>query len=455
MPATPQQLAVVEKFKKQDSLAIRAVAGSGKTTTLVMAFQFAPEDSLCVAFNKRNAEDLAKKMPSHVVSKTMNALGHAAWMKHLGRKVILDSNKLFNLIKSAPFYKEIEENAVDIIRMVRLAKSFGVSSGWNLPAPDLESWLDLADEFDIEDGANLLPYAQWLLQENCKTAFRGEIDFDDQIYMPVMYGSPFKRYNCVAVDEAQDLSFLQHKMIEKSLKPEGQLVIVGDPNQAIYAWRGASSNSFFDLTEKFSLETLSLTLSFRCPRDVVAEAKKYVPDIEAASSESGSVSFSSAIINPAPGIAVLSRTNAPLVKLAFSSIRNRIAVNYSGKDFLSGIKTLNKKYPTLKDLERWKNSELAKTNLSETKKIRILDRFEALAVLHESGNVKDAIAKLTKTPVEESLILSTIHKAKGMEWNHVVYLDYHKQWRGEQENNVKYVGCTRAMKSLLLQGEQN
>jgi hypothetical protein len=38
---------------------------------------------------------------------------------------------------------------------------------------------------------------------------------------------------------------------ERSLAPNGQLTIVGDPNQAIYAWRGASSSSFHDLIEKF------------------------------------------------------------------------------------------------------------------------------------------------------------------------------------------------------------
>ena len=453
MSATPQQLEIVEKFKTGNSLAVRAVAGSGKTTTLVMAFQFAPQDSLCVAFNKKNSEDLAAKMPAHVVSKTMNALGHAAWKKHTGKFLKLDASKLYTLLKSAPFYKEIKDDANDVVRMVRLAKSFGISSGWNLPATDAESWIDLSEDYDIESASNLLPYSQWLLQENCKTAFQGLIDFDDQIYMSVMYGSPFQRYSCVAVDEAQDLSTLQHRMIEKSLKKDGQLVIVGDPNQAIYAWRGASSNSFHELTEKFKLDALGLTYSFRCPRSVVGEAKKYVPDIEAASSEEGSVTLSSAFIEPAPGIAVISRTNAPLIKLAFTSIRNRLAVNYSGKDFLTGIKALDKKYPTLQALESWRDAELAKKS-SEAKTIRILDRFEALAVLHESGNVKESIKKLTETPVEQSLILSTIHKAKGMEWDNVVYLDYNKQWKGEQEDNVKYVGVTRAKRTLLLQEKQ-
>lgn len=454
MQQTPQQETIIREFKNQSPMAIRAVAGSGKTTTLVMAFQHAPKDSLCVAFNKKNSLDLAERMPSHIVSKTMNALGHAAWQKNLGKTFLkLDTSKLFNLLKSAPFANQIKTEIPDILRLVNVAKSFGISSGYNAPEPDKEVWGNLAEEFDIEDFDYLFPFASWLLKENAVQSFQGLIDFNDQIYMPIMYGTPFQRYSCVAVDEAQDLSELQHRMISKSLAHNGQLIIVGDPNQAIYAWRGASSSSFDDLREKHNLPLFNLTYSFRCPRDIVEEAKKYVPDIEAASSLSGSVSYSDATVLPQKGITVLSRTNANLISLAFQAFRKSIPIHYSGKDFLSGIKALNKKYPTIPALESWRKAELEKTS-SQNKISRIEDRFAALVALHETKDVNKAIAEISKTPKEEGLILSTIHKAKGLEWNNVVYLDYFKEKKGEQENNVKYVGVTRAKQNLLLQGER-
>lgn len=451
---TPQQSAIISAFKSGESMAIRSVAGSGKTTTLVECFQHAPSSSLSVAFNKRNAEDLASKMPSHVVSKTMNALGHAAWIGHIGKYPKVEADKLFKLLKSAPDYSEIRENTSEILQLVRLAKSFGIKSGWNTGKLDKDFWLDIADEYDIEDAENLLPYAEWLLIESCKQAFQGLIDFDDQIYMPITYGSPFKKFSCVAVDEAQDLSSMQHEMVRKSLAPGGQLIVVGDPNQAIYAWRGASSNSFQDLIEKFSLSLRNLTVSFRCPRNIVEEAKKYVPDIEAASDMQGSVTSLTVPIEPQPGIAVISRTNAPLIRLAFKSLRKRQAVAYTGKDFLTGLKALNKKYPTIASLEKWKASELAKTDKA-AKRVRIEDKFFAMQALHESGNVVQAIEQLTRTPPGQALTLSTIHKAKGLEWEHVVYLDYAKEWKGNQESNIKYVGVTRAKQSLVLHEENS
>jgi superfamily I DNA/RNA helicase len=69
--------------------------------------------------------------------------------------------------------------------------------------------------------------------------------------------------------------------------------------------------------------------------------------------------------------------------------------------------------------------------------------------------VKGAIEQLTRTPPEKALTLSTIHKAKGSEWDRVIYLDYGREWPGAQESNVRYVGITRSKQSLLLHLEKS
>lgn len=448
---TDEQIAIIDNFRTGASGAVNAVAGSGKTTTAVAAAQYAKPGTLAVAFGKKNQLDLEARMPSYVTSKTMNALGNAAWKTHTGKFIKLDGKKPYVLWDSSPFKNDYteREDVGNILRLFKLARNIGISSGYNLPAPDTEALLDAADEHDIDDAKNLLDPALWLLRESCVRAFRDLMDFDDQIYMPVMYGSPFTRYDSVIVDEAQDLSALQHRMVERSLARGGQLTILGDPHQAIYHFRGASSTSFHDLVEKFSLPNLPLYNSFRCPRAVVAEAQKYVPHIRAAGTAEGHVEEVEDI-SPAPRVTAICRTNAPIVKLAFESIRAGIPVNYLGRDFLAGIKSLHKKHPTKNALQDWFASETAKAK-SDAAKAKITDRFETLMVLHATGRrVEDAIKALTTDADARAMQLSTIHRFKGLEAETVIYVNYGKPDRGLQADNIRYVGVTRAKQNLIL-----
>ena len=82
---TPQQSAFVEALASSTSnIALEAVAGSGKTFTLVEGANELQLEGTAVAFNKRNAEELQKRMPKSIECKTMNATGHRAWMKQIG-----------------------------------------------------------------------------------------------------------------------------------------------------------------------------------------------------------------------------------------------------------------------------------------------------------------------------------------------------------------------------------
>src|SRR5580693_9283700 len=67
------QQAVFEAVKRPaDNILIQAVAGSGKTTTIIEAMKYAPGSSLFMAFNKAIAEDIRRKVTSGDV-KTLNA----------------------------------------------------------------------------------------------------------------------------------------------------------------------------------------------------------------------------------------------------------------------------------------------------------------------------------------------------------------------------------------------
>ena len=80
------------------SAIVNAVAGSGKTTTIVKACKFIPESKACafLAFNKSIAVELGRRVPKHIEARTLNSLGHRAWTSFAGR-VMLDHRTGFDV----------------------------------------------------------------------------------------------------------------------------------------------------------------------------------------------------------------------------------------------------------------------------------------------------------------------------------------------------------------------
>jgi hypothetical protein len=85
---TPEQMAIINAaLNTPDNLIIAALAGAAKTTTLEMICKRMPVmPILSLAFNKRIAEEMKKKLPGHVTCKTLNALGHMVWAQSISKK---------------------------------------------------------------------------------------------------------------------------------------------------------------------------------------------------------------------------------------------------------------------------------------------------------------------------------------------------------------------------------
>lgn len=453
MPFTVQQQSIIDAIAAGESIAARAVAGAGKTTTLIAGVSQVTKPGILLAFNKKNAEDLRTRITStSIEAKTLNALGHRIWSDHLRKRLAVSADKTKDIIKKFNWSLETDEFFA-LIRMVSVAKARAISPGiLNRPAPDIDEWLAGAQQVDIPDDMfkHLLDKAVEVLRKSVQDAWNGSIDFDDQLYMPVVFNSRFPAFSFVAVDEAQDLSPLQHEMVAR-LKPQ-QLVVVGDPNQAIYGFRGASESSYYDLIDLFSLREMPMTMSFRCPTAVGKEARKYVADFETlADAPSGAVNeVASAELVPG---AVICRFNSPLVKLAFSAIRRGVPVNYLGRDFIGGLKSIHKKAPTPAALEFWLKTRLAEAKTSGAKS-RAHDQFQSLMAVHggaqSTGRTVEDILNALGAPTDSRITLSTVHKAKGLEFPTVTFLDYDEEADGGQERNINYVGVTRAQQTLNL-----
>lgn len=499
---TPEQQAIIDFIAQQPtaSLVVDARAGAAKSSTIEMAAPaILPEHSpLALAFNKRIADELKPRLPPYFTVKTMNALGHAAWATVRGKRLEVDQDKMFAIAKElAPQFQTGDSEAdagliAQALQLTGMAKSQGLVPNGAPPhsrAPvddHPDSWEDFAftKGFELTDEAMML--ARAMLKKSIDLAYQGRIDFADQIYMSVLFGGSYPRHHTVIVDEAQDLSHLNHLQLKKATRT--RLIAVGDPYQAIYAFRGADSNSMTNLQDTVELEfqSLGLTKSFRVPHLISERQLHHVPDYgsmpwlgEGEVQDWDLISEGWTLDSiPLQG-AILCRNNAPLLRLAFALIKRRRPVKILGRDIGAGLASIIDKLSGKKPIPiealhekllAWKQRELTKAGDSERKIDMITDRYESLTVLIEAGEKDDAmqaaqfVRDLFSDTASAQLVLSSGHRAKGFEWDWVMHLEPSKlpsfqakraEMRGDpgpmlQEHNLKYVIETRTKDKLIL-----
>ncbi len=484
MTRSPQQEAFIQELLSGTSgIALSARAGSGKTTTLVDGANQDSIPTLAVAFNKNIAEALAKKMPSTVVCKTMNSLGHSAWGKHLGKRLNLNTEKIFQIANKhvpADIKKPLMGEFMRLVNLFRNTTAVPEGALGGVKSEG-EPWADLIDEHDL-DFKRLRPeviadISRKILLESIEEAWKGNIDFSDQVYMPVIYRSRFESFPRILADEAQDLSPLQHLMLRRALDSSGRMIAVGDPYQAIYAWRGASSSSMSDMMSMFSCKEMPLTVSYRCPKLVIAEANRFVSDISAAEGAADGEVLAEVPWHKReilPGDWIICRNNQPLVKMFFNLAKKGIACKIRGRSIgitlIKLVDRITSDTPLLiPDFLRlasdfrntWVSSYMEQGK--EAKANDIADRVMALCVigenLHTNATTEDLKTRLHSMFSDDAsapVMLSTIHKSKGLEAPRVHFLDRSlipSTWARspdakQQEYNLAYVAITRAMNTL-------
>lgn len=480
-----QEAILLAARTSKDSLLINALAGAAKTSTLVLAAAKLPLVPTFVgAFNKRIADELQKRMPSHIDVRTMNAVGHRVWGAKLGKRLTVETDKgyliLTSLVEKLPVAerKEVGEMFASLLRGVRAAKSLGyippkmkaLSSEQLLSR---EEFIDaVANQLDVNPDDYFMDLLDKALSISITQAFDGRIDFDDQIYMSTLFGGQYPKYDIVMVDEAQDLSALNHLSLSKMVGK--RLIAVGDPNQAIYGFRGAHTSSMSVLREQFNMTEMNLSVSFRCPRAVVRRQWERVPNMQwpewaAEGIVEAKAEWSAADIPD--GAAIICRNNAPLFSCALRLIRAGRGVKIVGADIgKSLIKTLEgvggnvnlDKEPLLTAIQAWEDGETIKAH--KARRAGITDKAACLRVFAEAGTNKTEAIAFAKHifAAEGPITLLTVHKAKGEEYEVVYFLEPRlipSRWSVEaaedgddtqlnQEYNLRYVGETRTKREL-------
>lgn len=468
MNLTAEQTAIIEATKNTTSnLAIIARAGCGKTFTLTKVAEALPdEEILCIAFNKSIATEMSNRLPQNCEAKTLHSIGYKAWWQFVRRKTSVDGKKVYGILNDIvrSYQDELTESEMqelweDFSDMMKAVAS-GKNSGW-LPEQFEGHWRPLVDDLPFFDSLerDFAPIQQDIIKaasvESFKQAlFKGILDFDDMIFCPAICAVSWPAPSVVLVDEAQDLSPINHHVIRKIVRKK-RIILVGDPYQAIYGFRGASTESMQIMIDTFSAATLPLTLTFRCPKNVVANVHWRASDMRS-SKEGGEVQ------RPATwkqedlrdGDAIICRNNAPLFSLAIRLIKAGRLPEIAGRDLAAPLTKIMEKLSKDKTittsnanelLDEWKKKQLARAR--DGAEAQIHDKASCIRVIFDqTETLSDAIVYLKHLLSRDGRIrLMTGHKAKGLEFERVWFLDsFLCNPLYEQDLNLKYVIETRS-----------
>jgi superfamily I DNA/RNA helicase len=490
---SPQQLAFIEWIKHGEGSAfVEAVAGSGKTTVLLEGCEATTGSVAFVAYNRSIAQEIKAKLTklglgNRIRGGTFHSFGFNAW-RYVHPKVEVDERKKREILTQRCFKPEDLRKGIEgiVFKLVSLAKQRAI--GVMGSADDDSLWYDIVDHFDlaheIED-ERLIPdavdMAKRVLQEGIELA-REVIDYDDMIYMPVVKGIRMWQNDWVFVDEAQDTNPARRALVRKMLKKNGRAAFVGDRHQAIYGFTGADNDAVDQIVRDFKCVQLPLTVTYRCPKAVVTAAQSVVSHIEAhESAPEGKVTtmsveeFDELMRNKAftPKDGILCRLTKPLVTTAYQFIKHGIACHVEGRDIGAGLIALVNRYKVasidtlLSRLETYRERETQKLIAKgrETQAQAVEDRIETIRVMAEGcQSIRELREKITNLFLDSeqerkpTVTLSTVHKAKGREWERVFIINREcmpspwarQAWQQEQEQNLIYVGYTRAQAELVL-----
>jgi superfamily I DNA/RNA helicase len=504
---SPQQAAVYDWTSNgAGSAVIEAVAGAGKTTTLINLLDRTTGTVAFMAYNKKIAEEIeAKAAPLNLGNRvrigTVHSFGFAALRTSCPRTKV-DGKKLITIAKRLIENKRIpEEMHQFVIKAASMAKQSGIGAITKID--DAKAWAEmiahhgieelLIEDFDLAHGIS----AAIILLTASNAMADQVIDFDDMVYLPLQRRLNLQTYTWVLLDEAQDTNATRRALARKMLAPGGRMVAVGDPAQAIYGFTGADSDSLDLIRADFNAITLPLTVSYRCPKAVVAEARNWVRHIQPADNAiEGSVEcidedtfwnnnryrelngedavYTTLTVDDA----ILCRNTAPLVAAAYRLIRNGMGCYIEGRDIGTGLIKLATKWKTartvadLRDrLSKWSKAEIKRAldKSQDAQAARVDDQtstlFEIMSALPDDApiaSIQTAINTLFgDTPAGQRprvVTLSTIHKSKGREWKRVLWWGANayqpspfarQAWQQGQECNLMYVAATRAQETLV------
>lgn len=472
MNPTQEQLEIFEKFKHNKILKINAVAGSGKSTTLRMLAELNQVPSLYLCFNKSNAEEAKEKFPSHVDCRTIHSLAYSVYGKMLSHKLKRPAGKYKNVAGTASeislYYKvcsfytndgEIPPNVIStfakaVVRHYENCSDEQITK-YLLPTRDIDIITKNHPSLDKKAfGKAILHLAKKLWSDQTNPS--SDVLCNPNTYLKLyQLSKPVLNYDIIYLDEAQDSNSTTLDIIKR--QSDCKVVYVGDTFQSIYQWRGAV-NAMQEIVAPCSI----LSKSFRYGK-AIADIASWV--IDDAISVKGSDDIDSKVITsqdelPSNKYTMIFRTNAELLSKAVNLISKgkNVFISVDVKNFIKKLESAENLYNArLKEVKHeditmfscWSDLVVAAEDDPELKRVsRIIDSRQTFKFINALGDVQ-------KVSSSADIILTTAHKSKGMEWDHVVLANDFKmdsviESTNQEEVNLFYVACTRAIKVLQL-----
>jgi DNA helicase-2/ATP-dependent DNA helicase PcrA len=459
----------------KESIFVEAVAGSGKTTTIVNGVELVPTMSrtIFLAYNKAIAVELEKRIGTLARVCTFHAFGLEVIRNHLtmamgrGPRLVIADKKTIHLLEQEFNLNDPQQKKRFLKLIPSVMKVVSLLKSTLLPASE---WGTIAEEYGIYIPSEV-PESEFgrivgrVLSRGLEMDYK--LDFDDMIYWPIMKGMHVMPYDNIFVDEVQDVNLAQIKLIEMIAAGGGRVIGVGDPAQAIYGFRGADKSAVDNFVNRFKCERLPLSVCYRCPKLVIQAAQQFVPQIEwSETAEDGIVRVTTEEdFVPGPGDFVLCRVNAPLFTTAFDLMDKGIPFHLTSLDILPQLTAIV-------------NDCCLDSESTTMLRAKLVEKMTHKKVSNALAEVVDVIISLAPrfTTVGELLgffsqvlrakndpgavILSTVHRSKGLEANRVWIIQPqlmpHPNAKSDsesiQENNLIYVAMTRARKELISVG---
>lgn len=451
---------------------------SGKTHTLKELCNRTKEGTSCLfmAFNKSIAEELKTKLPTTVECNTFHSMGLRTLMKNFRFRMQLEENKCFSLCMELFDFrkKEHKEKMRYYFALQELWEKIRLSlceiNERNVSALCIE--YDLDYENSMINDLNKIN-ERWRkdcakIQDN--KSFK--MDFPDMLWIPYNFVDEmnFPKYQVVMADEGQDLFTLQKEILQRYIKPRGRFVAVGDSKQLIYNFMGSDLDVFNSIKEMPNTICLPLSVTYRCAKKIVERANEVFPGTECTATAKEGVVRSGDIFEAESGDFILCRNNFPLVAAFIMLLEKGKKASIMGRDFGENLCRLMDNQSCLDDLYLLledKASKLKKRGLSE---IAIINNASYVA-LKEKVSIIETLYKrfpgsflALKQKIKNifsddktGIILSTIHKSKGLEAKRVFFLNpelipskFAKTPKAlYAEDCLKFVAITRAKEELV------
>ncbi len=294
----PEQLAAVES--PPGRALVLAAAGSGKTRVIVHRLAHlaqtgtAPETMLLATFTRRGAREMTRRAANvagvdltGAWSGTFHAIAHRI-LRQYG-----------TLVGLAPEFTILDsEDQADLVAVCRDEVLGSLESRPSLPSPaNLANGFGLAAElgrdaaaYAIERNPRLVDRAEIIEQIAMRYAERktamGTVDYADLMVLVCRLMEEHPRaserlaagFKAVLVDEFHDVNPLQARLAESLASVHGHLMVVGDPDQSIYGWRGADPEAVSRFAATPGTTVFPLQSNYRSTPEIVGLAQAMLPE---------------------------------------------------------------------------------------------------------------------------------------------------------------------------------